>query len=84
MELNEFSDKALAKYSKVIMDAVFESIQNDKVLMHDYLRTVEEKGLDVTNRHIGKAVKTRFKLKNDEQRTENPKSTLIQSHQQFQ
>jgi hypothetical protein len=84
MELPELSNKVLSQFSKSITDKVFLLIQSDKELMNDYLRTVQEKGLDVTNRHLGKAIKSRFNLDNDSQREDFPTSTLIKSYQQFQ
>jgi len=57
MKLKDFTDKALPKFSKTITGKVFEFIQDDRELMHDYLKTVEKNGLDDTNRHIGKAIK---------------------------
>jgi hypothetical protein len=83
MNLKVFSDKALAKYAKTITNGVFAFIQNDRELMHDYLRTVEKNGLDATNRHIDKSVKTKLNLDKVKQRTNDPTSTIIQSHQEF-
>ena len=80
-----FAEKALAKFSKQITDEVFLLIQNDRELMHEYLRLVEASGLDAVNQSIGRKVKERFGLQNviDDPREESPRSTLIQSHQRF-
>ena len=60
-------------------------IQNDRELMLKYLRSVEDKGLDSTNQIIGKEVKEAYKLKNLDDRENNPAScTLIQSYQKFE
>ncbi len=67
---------------ETITDEIFFLIQNDRKLMHLYLRLVEEKGLDQVNQTIGRAVKVRFDLTNDV-RQHHPKSTLIQSYQEF-
>ena len=84
MPIKLFSDKVLDKFSKKITDQVFLSIQNDADLMHEYLRLVGEKGIDAVNQQIGKAVKNRYKLSNSDSRQEDPKSTLIKSHQEFE
>jgi hypothetical protein len=84
MSLADFSKSVLESYSKVITNQIFLLIQNDKDMMQDYLKAVEENGSDVVNRHLGKAIKIRFGLENDESRELNPSSTLIKSHQQFQ
>ncbi len=84
MELNDLSEKVLHRFSQTITDKIFLFLQSDKELMQDYLQTVAKKGLDVTNMHLGKAIKIRFNLENDIQREDNPSSTLIKSHQIFQ
>lgn len=83
-DIGEFTGIALSRFSKSITDKVFLMIQNDKGLMHDYLRLVETHGLDTVNQQIGKAIKNRFDLSNDAQRELSPESTLIGSHQQFE
>ena len=82
--LNNFTNKVLDVFSKEITDQVFLTIQNDRQLMHEYLKLVGSKGLAVVNQQIGKAVKRRFELANDVERQEQPKSTLIQSHTRFE
>jgi hypothetical protein len=82
-KVKDLADNALAKMAVRITDEVFLIIQNDPELMHEYLRAVEESGLDTVNQQIGKAVKTRFDLTNDDVREKNPRSTLIRSHQMF-
>ena len=79
----DLAEKAIKKLKESITDEVFLIIQNDKRLMHEYLKLVEEKGLDTVNRRIGKEVQISFNLKNDNYRNDEPKSTLIQSHQIF-
>jgi hypothetical protein len=44
---------------------------------------VHEKGLDVVNRNIGKMVMQKYGLTPDDRRNQEPKSTLISSHQEF-
>ena len=83
MGLKKFSDEILSKFSKEITDQVFLSIQNDRKLMHEYLRLISKKGIDSVNQHIGKSVKSRYKLSNSDSRQDNPKSMLIKSHQEF-
>ena len=83
-KIKKFTEKVLASFSKTITDQVFLSIQNDPELMHEYLRLVEAHGLTVVNQQIGKGVKLRFKLSNDDERQVRPQSTLIQSHTKFE
>lgn len=83
-----FADELLSRYATVtdtlsITDEVFLTIQNDRDLMHQYLRLVEESGLDAVNQQLGKRIKKHFGLTNLA-RCESPKSTLIQSYQQFE
>lgn len=82
-KIDDLAEKAIKQLKKRITDEIFLIIQNDKTLMHDYLRLVEEKGLDTVNKRIGKDVKTAFSLTNDDYRNDDPQSTLIQSHQIF-
>ena len=83
MTPNEIAKKAISKMNKRITNEIFMIIQNDRELMFDYLRAVEADGLDTVNKTIGKAVKTEYKLANINDRENNPKCTLIQSHQKF-
>ena len=83
MTLQEYSDKLLSKFSKEITDQVFLSIQNNRELMHEYLRLVSEEGIDSVNQEIGRSVKKRYKLSNSDSRQDAPKSMLIKSHQEF-
>jgi len=62
---------------------VFLTIQNNRTLMLEYLRAVEDQGLDTVNQTIGKEVKAAYKLINVNEREDNPSCTLIQSHQKF-
>ena len=84
MEPKQLAQKAIEKLNKRITNEVFLIIQNDKELMHSYLKAVEKKGLDVVNRVIGMEVKKQYKLVNVDDREENPSCTLIQSHQKFE
>lgn len=84
MGLKKFSDEVLSKFSKEITDQVFLSIQNDRELMHEYLRLISKEGIDSVNQHIGKSVKSCYKLSNSDSRQDNPKSMLIKSHQEFE
>ena len=83
MTPQEFAAMAIARFNKRITNEVFLTIQNDPVLMHDYLRTVSEHGLDRVNQTIGRQVKDVYHLNNDD-REANPSCTLIQTHQKFQ
>jgi hypothetical protein len=93
MTLNNFIDLVFAQNNpyatgnhKTITDEVFLLIQNTPDLMHKYQRLIEDKnvGLDKMNQAIGKAVRAKYGLENADSRENNPKSTLIRSHQQFE
>ena len=84
MKPDVIAQKAIEKLNKQITNEVFLIIQSDKDLMHNYLKAVEEKGLDVVNRTIGLEVKKQYNLVNINDREENPSCTLIQSHQKFE
>jgi hypothetical protein len=82
MSAEKIADRAIAKMNKKITNEIFLIIQNDRKLMHDYLRQVEQSGLDAVNQKIGKRVKDSYGLENDD-REKNPSCTLIQSHQRL-
>jgi hypothetical protein len=84
MNPDVIAQKAIEKLNKKITNEVFLIIQSDNDLMYNYLKAVEEKGLDVVNRAIGLEVKKQYKLVNINDREENPSCTLIQSHQKFE
>lgn len=84
MTAKELAKKAITRMNKRITNEIFMLIQNDRELMRDYLRVVEEKGLDKVNQTIGKEVKDAYGLKNVDDREDNPDCTLIQSHQKFE
>ena len=83
MELKEFIDLVISKKNETITDEVFLLIQNNHDLMFKYLRLVESEGLTKVNQQIGKAVKAKYNLTNDDCREDEPMSTLIQTHQIF-
>ncbi len=85
-DVTGFADEVLNKFAKRITGEVFLMIQNDRELMHKYLRLLEHNKLDTVNQWIGRRVKERFGLENEDgedAREEGPLSTLIQSHQKF-
>jgi hypothetical protein len=78
--LQIFEDKALKQFTKEITDLFFDYIENDPGLMHDYLRLIGREGnLDTTNKKLGKAVKSWFKLE-DVKETKANWSLLIESY----
>lgn len=79
----EIAEAAVALFNKRITNEIFLIIQNDRDLMHAYLREVEHKGLDSVNQTIGKYVKVKYNLTNAA-REKKPSCTLIQSHQKFE
>ena len=82
-QISVFVDKVLNKFSDSITDHVFLTIQEDRELMLEYLRLISDTKLDTVNQQIGRKVKERFRLTNEPQRQDAPKSTLIKSHQMF-
>lgn len=84
MDANEIADLAISKMNKRITNEIFLIIQNDRDLMHEYLRAIDGGHLDYVNQTIGKAVKKAYNLVNINDREENPSCTLIQSHQKFE
>jgi hypothetical protein len=84
MTPDEIADEAIRRMNKRITNEIFLIIQNDRHLMHEYLRAVESRGLNVVNQAIGKKVKTSYQLINVNDREDNPSCTLIQSHQKFE
>jgi hypothetical protein len=83
MKPNLIAKEAIKILNKRITNEVFLIIQKDKVLMHEYLRSIEAYGLDNVNQSIGKEVKNSYRLTNMNDREEDPSCTLIQSHQKF-
>jgi len=83
MTPSEIAKKAIGQMNKRITNEIFMIIQNNRKLMHEYLRAVESDGLDSVNQTIGKEVKTAYQLTNINDRKDNPSCTLIQSHQKF-
>lgn len=57
MNSKQIADEAISILNKKITNEVFLIIQNNRVLMHEYLRAVESDGLDTVNKTIGKVVK---------------------------
>jgi len=82
-EINEIANEAIGRMNKRITNEIFLIIQNDRELMHKYLRAVETSGLNVLNQTIGKKIKKEYDLSNMNDREDNPSCTLIQSHQKF-
>ena len=83
MTSKEIAESAVALFNKRITNEVFLTIQNDRALLHNYLRAVENHGLDNVNQTIGRHVKETYHLNNMNDREDNPSCTLIQSHQKF-
>ncbi len=84
MEPEKIAKKAIRKMNERITNEIFLIIQNDRDLMREYLRAIENSSLDIVNQTIGKAVKSEYKLANMNDREDNPSCTLIQSHQKFE
>lgn len=83
-EIAKFKDKVMDKFGRHLTDAVFLMIQNDRELMQEYIELLNSNHKpQAINSRIGKAVKEKYSLTNDE-RNEHPISTLIKSHQIFE
>lgn len=83
MDTNTFITTVLNRFSQEITDEVFLMIQNDRELMHMYLTLISKNDQGSVNRSLGKAVKARYGLDNLPTREDNPRSSLIKSHQEF-
>ncbi|KOS06680.1 hypothetical protein AM493_12025 [Flavobacterium akiainvivens] len=83
MKINEFTQKAIDKFTADITDSLFLFIQNDKELMQDYLDLLENNERNVVNSSVAKAIKERFDLKNIG-KSDAPVSTLIKTFEQFE
>ena len=83
MTAKEIAEEAIRRMNKKITNEIFMIIQNDRVLMKEYLRALETQKLDTVNQTIGKEVKKAYHLVNADDREDNPNCTLIQSHQKF-
>lgn len=82
MEINQFTKKAIDKFTVNITDNLFLLIQNDKELMQDYLNLLENNKRKVVNSSIAKAIKDKFNLDNIGE-SNTPISTLINTFEQF-
>ena len=79
MTPNEIAEEAIRRMNIKITDEIFLIIQNDRDLMQEYLRAVENNGLDKVNQIIGKKVKDFYELENGAIKN-NPLCTLIQTY----
>jgi tRNA(Arg) A34 adenosine deaminase TadA len=84
MEIKDLVEEVIAKKNKTITDEVFLLIQNDRDFMQKYLQLVHEKSLKTVNQQIGKMVMKRYGLTPNRGRNDEPESTLISSHQEFE
>ncbi len=80
MNLQDFREKALTRFTREITDIFFCYIENDEELLQDYQRVIgRDSNLDETNMSLGAAVKEWFHLENGDVNP-NPKSKLIRSY----
>ena len=82
--LAQFAEEITSKLAKRITDYAFLSIQNDRELMQRYLKFVEAQGLTTVNQQIGRHVKTKFSLTNEDSRQDDPQSFLTPRHTTFE
>ena len=71
MNAKEIAQEAIGILNKKITNEVFMTIQNNRSLMLEYLRAVEENGLDSVNQIIGKEVKAAYQLTNINERIQS-------------
>lgn len=83
--MNDFLSTLFDKFraNSDITDRIFLLIQEDRELMIRYLDLVQEKGRHTLNKQIGKAIKKEFNLTDGPTRNNQPKSTLIRTHQEY-
>ena len=81
MEIEKFAQTVVEDFSKEITDLVFLYIENDKKLMHEYLRLISVNNLDTVNKSLGKKIKEKFNVENIG-RSNDTRSKLIQSYTQ--
>ena len=84
MAPKEIAREAIKRMNKKITNEIFLIIQNDRDLMKEYLKAVEDGKLDTVNQAIGKEIKNIYGFINVNDREDNPSCTLIQSHQKFE
>ena len=82
--LAQFAEEVTSKLAKRIIDYAFLMIQNDRELMQRYLKLVEAQGLTAVNQNIGRHVKTKFSLTNEDSRQDNPQGFLTPRHTTFE
>jgi hypothetical protein len=75
--IDTFVNNVVAYKNKRITDEVFLLIQNNREFMREYLRLVQNEGLDEVNKRIGKQIKEAYKLTDAPTRNNDPQSTLI-------
>lgn len=84
MTPKEIAEQAIERMNKRITNEIFIIIQSERNLMSEYLRAVQDNGLDAVNQMIGKEIKNSYQLVNVNDRENNPSCTLIKSHQKFE
>jgi hypothetical protein len=85
MGVKEFAKKVIALKNRTITDEVFLLIQNNRGLMKEYLKLVQENKLQTVNQWIGRTVMEEYKLKHyTTGRNSKPTTTLISSYQELE
>ncbi|WP_166962046.1 hypothetical protein [Yeosuana marina] len=84
MDVKQFMNQVFEKFNSQITDEIFLCIENDKSLLHDYLKLIETNKLNVLNSNIAKSIKAKYGLENKDLKNKTPKSKLIQSYEQFE
>jgi len=79
MSVNEYAENIIDNFILNITDYVFLSIEQDDIIMREYMTNVNRYGLDAVNMAIGLKIKEQLSLENDCENN-NPKSRLIKSY----
>jgi len=82
-DIGNFMNKVFEQFNTQITDEIFCFIENDRELLHEYLKLLETNKLNVLNSNIAKRIKEKYDLKNQFKEEKEPKSKLIQSYQKF-
>jgi hypothetical protein len=83
MEIAEFNEVIIMRFSQELTDRVFLMIQEDRDLMQLYLDAVGEHGKPAVNSHLAKAARERFGATGEDQCQAEPKSVLIMSYKEL-
>ncbi len=82
--MKNFCNKLFTAFEQRITDNIFCFIQNDKVLMKEYLNLIAKQGdLGTVNSHLAQEIAKRYHLQNKNLK-DTPSSNLIQSYSELE